>query len=105
MNMQAYAIKAFKEGSDNFKEKIVGVKPTIEYNTMKAFGGKDPHYTMVVFLEEDKGHQSTSGIGFYPKNVNGVTKLQPCSGHMLPWYVDITPEIQAELDKAVHTDC
>lgn len=100
MTIKDYAIKAFREGSDNFGETVTGEVCELKYNTMKAFGGKNPHYVMIVMLKEPSGPSSTSGIGFY--KVDG--KLRPCSGHMLPWSIDITPEIQSELDKAPHED-
>lgn len=101
MTIKDYAIKAFNEGSDNFGETVTGDVGPLRYNTMAMFGGENPHYAITVHLRETPTHTSTSGIGFYQ---SGKT-LKPCSGHMLPWTIDITPEIQAELDMAENVDC
>ena len=94
-----YAIKAFHTGSDKFGETPTGTCE-LYYNTMKLFGGQDPHYTMTVILKQADGHPCTSSIGFYKKN----NILIPCSGHMLPWTIDITPEIQKELNDAINIE-
>ena len=86
--MAEYAIKAFNDGSDKFGETVTGTCE-LYYNTMKRFGGQDPHYTMTVQLVEKDGHPCTSGIGFYRMG----EVLIPCSGHMLKWSIEITPEI------------
>lgn len=97
--MADYAIEAFHTGSDKFGETPTGTSQ-LYYNTMKLFGGEDAHYVMNVRLVQADGHPCTSGIGFYKKG----NILKPCSGHMLPWSIEITPEIQAELDAALHVD-
>lgn len=93
MTLKDYAIKAFQEGSDNYGETVVGTRD-LYFNT-----GGIPHYAMTVLLKEPSGHPCTSGIGFYPME-NNPNQLKVVSGHRLPWVVDITPEIQAELDAA-----
>lgn len=105
MNIKEYAIKAFNEGSDNFGETVTGEVGPLRYNTMQLFGGKDPHYVITVHLRETPTHTSTSGIGFYVVNCNGIAKLRPCSGHMLNWTIEITDEIDAELKLAEYVDC
>lgn len=103
MTIKEFAIKAFNEGSDKFGETVTG-SGELFYNTMKTFGGKNPYYTMNLTLVQSDGHKCSSGIGFYIKeNINGQI-LKACSGHMLPWTIEITPEIQAELDAAEHID-
>jgi hypothetical protein len=97
--MADYAIEAFHRGSDKFGETPTGTGK-LYYNTMKFFGGQNPHYTMTVMLVQADGHPCTSGIGFYKKR----NSLVPCSGHMLSWSIEITPEIQAELDNAQKID-
>jgi hypothetical protein len=97
-----YAIKAFNEGSDYFKEKVIGTCE-LEHRT---YDKSNPHYTMTVLLEQEDGHKCTSGIGFYPYSLPNDSRklLRACSGHMLPWVIEITPEIQSELDKAIHIE-
>ena len=109
--MADYATEAFHTGSDKFGETPTGTGK-LYYNTMKMFGGQDPHYTMTVMLVQSDGHTCTSGIGFYVREIISKsgpvirTKvLKPCSGHMLSWTIEITPEIQKELDGAEHIDC
>lgn len=103
MSLKDYAIKAFREGSDNYGESVTGTH-NLYHNTMKAFAGQNQHYAMTVLLRQSDGHPCTSSIGFYEKNVSGKKVLQPCSGHLLPWTIDITSEIQSELDSAVKVD-
>lgn len=87
--LSEYAIKAFKEGSDIFGESVTGTRE-LRYNSLMKY------WAMTVLLVQKDEHKCTSGIGFYLKN--GV--LKACSGHMLPWTIEITPEIQSELDSA-----
>lgn len=103
MSLKDYAIKAFREGSDNYRESIIGTQE-LHRNTMKSFAGQNQHYTMTVLLRQSDGHPCTSSIGFYEKNVSGKKVLQPCSGHLLPWTIDVTSEIQTELDSAIKVD-
>lgn len=106
-NLSEIAIRAFKEGSDNYGETVTGVSETLIHTPHRKgnvyFG--EPNnlthkvYEMVVRLEQPDGHPCTSGIGFYVKdNVMSV-----CSGHIV-FTVDLTPEIQAELDTAIVAD-
>lgn len=91
MTLKEFALKALLEGSDYFGEKIQDEQPVpLEY---------DPTFNMyhqTILLMEENNHSSTSGIGFYPNH----GELTVCSGHVLPWTIKITPEIQDELDKA-----
>jgi hypothetical protein len=87
-----YAVKAFNTGSDKFGESVTGTRE-LYYDTFQP----TPYWTMTVLLVQKDGHPCTSGIGFYRK---GDT-LNVCSGHMLPWTIDITPEIELELNTAV----
>lgn len=106
-NLNEIAIRAFKEGSDNFGETVTGVRDTLIHTPHREgtiyFGSPNNQthkvYTKTVLLEQPDGHPCTSGIGFYVKdNVMSV-----CSGHIV-FTVDVTPEIQAELETAIVAD-
>lgn len=86
------AVEAFKKGSDNFGESVTGVSDKLEFSTMMKY------YSKTVFLVQSDGHECTSGIGFYIKE-NGKMYVQ--SGHRVFDDIDITPEIQSELDLAI----
>jgi hypothetical protein len=101
-NLSEIAIKAFKQGSDNYGETPTGeVRPlrktvyregTIFFDT--EFVGWD-HYSCTVMLVQPDGHPCTSGIGFYVKD----GQMQVCSGHIV-FTLPVTDELQAELDSA-----
>lgn len=85
------AIYGFEKGADNFGEKVTGVSDELTYNKMIK------GYSKTVFLEQaEDQHPCTSGIGFY---LVGDNMLNVYSSKEVT-RVEITPEIQAELDKA-----
>lgn len=90
------AIQAFKEGSDNFGEIPTGeatpIRRVIYTNSPNQ---REEFYTVTVYLMQNNGRACTSGIGFYVRN----GKVKVCSGHVL-YKLDITEEMQAELDAA-----
>jgi len=89
-----YAVKAFKEGSDIFGESVTGTCE-LNYNT----DIEEQHYwDMTVLLVQKDGHKCTSGIGFYRKG----NILKVCSGHILPWNIEITEDIEKELNDAIN---
>ena len=94
--MSHYAIRAFNTGTDNYGETVTGTGQ-LEYHT---YDKTNPHWVMTVLLVQKDGHECTSGIGFYKRG----TVLKPCSGKILRWEIEITPEIQEELDNAVHCE-
>ena len=89
------AVQAFKMGTDNFGEAVTGVSDKLEFSKMVKY------YSKTVFLVQPDGHPCTSGIGFYIKP-NGKMYVQ--SGHRVIDDLEITPEIQAELDEAILTE-
>ena len=97
------AIKAFNEGSDNFGEVPTGVVNNLlkeVYNENAIYLGSPSakthdSYSVCVMLKDSQGRDCTSGVGFYVKN----DKIEVCSGHIV-FTVDMTPEIQAELNQA-----
>ena len=89
------AVEAFKKGTDNFGETVTSVSDVLEFSTTVKY------YTKVVRLVQPDGHECTSGIGFYIKP-NGKMFVQ--SGHRVFDNLEITPEIQAELDLAIITE-
>lgn len=103
-NLKEIAIRAFKEGSDNYGENVKGVSDTLTYHPHKEgaiyYGSPNQQthkkYSITVLLEEPSGHPCTSGIGFYIKD----NVISVCSGHIV-FDVELTPEIQAELDTAI----
>jgi hypothetical protein len=88
------AIAAFKQGTDNFGESVTGVRDELEFSSMMKY------YSKTVLLVQPDGHPCTSGIGFYVKP-NGKMFVQ--SGHRVFDDLEITPEIQSELDAATIT--
>jgi hypothetical protein len=96
MELKQYAIKAFSEGTDNFGERITGETSELMYDDL---GQKYFHMTVFLLEGKDWSHHSTSGIGFYPNAE--WTELRVCSGHMLPWTIEITPEIRKMMDQAI----
>jgi hypothetical protein len=93
--LKDFAIRAFNEGSDNFGETVLGTVGELSYSKVCKY------YSMTVHLSEPRG-LSTSGIGFYPVYDDPYNnKLKVCSGHMLDWQIEITPEIREELNNAL----
>jgi hypothetical protein len=95
------ATEAFHQGSDKFGESVTGVQEELKYSETCKY------YSKTVFLVQKDGHKCTSGIGFYPYIVKEadlfgptVKKMDVCSGHIVFRGIEITPELQAELDKA-----
>jgi len=96
------AIEAFHQGSDKFGESVTGVQEELTYSEAAGY------YSKTVFLKQKDGHPCTSGIGFYPYEVKSadlfgptVKKMDVCSGHFVFKGLEITPELQAEFDKAL----
>jgi hypothetical protein len=97
------AIKAFNEGSDNFGETPTGEIGMLMHEPYRDdafyFGEPSPkthlYYSLTIILKDSSGNECTSGVGFYVKG--GVMSV--CSGHIV-FTVDVTPEIQNELDTA-----
>ena len=99
------AIEAFKKGSDNFGESVIGVSNEI-YHTpdregVTYFGTPNNRthkfYSKIVLLVQPDGHSCTSGIGFYIKD--GL--MDVCSGHMVFNNIPVTEEIQSELNQSI----
>lgn len=86
------AVAAFHEGSDKFGETVTGVCEDLTYSTSCNY------YSKVVQLVQKDGHHCTSGIGFYVDD--NKRTMHVCSGHIVFRGIEITPELQAELDKA-----
>ena len=86
-NILDIAIKAFNEGSDCFGE--TPTRTVMSWTFSKLL---ESHQLSIV-LANGKG---TAGIGFYKSG----DKLRVISGHEV-FMVDITPEIQEELDEAI----
>jgi hypothetical protein len=97
MKLLEYAIKAFNEGDDNYGEIPTGEMSSFGYSEL--LGGYMMHIILVEFAGTEKEHLCGSSIGFYTRKDN--TLLEVVSGCKLPWYIEITPEIQAELDTAI----
>ena len=89
------AIVTFNRGGDKFGETVTGVSDELSFSKMTN------HYSKTVFLEQPDGHPCTSGIGFY---MNGDGTFYTYSSGTVLRDVEITPELQAEFDKAVVYD-
>jgi len=99
--LKEIAIEALRQGSDYFGETITGETSKLNYNTpmdidLNTGRVASPYYDMTVFLLEANNRKSTAGIGFYP---TGFKQLKVVSGHEV-FTINITSEIQAELDNA-----
>ena len=112
MKTLAQAVMAsFKEGSDYFGEKIIGVsdelrKEVLSEDTRKNTTWFGPYgtpsnkthefYSKCILLENSDGSPCQSGVGIYVKD--GMMSL--CSGHFTHLNLKISPEIKKELETA-----
>ena len=88
--IQQLALNGFLLGEANYGESVTGVSPILTYNTLLK------GWFMTVFLLEDGGHTSTSGIGFYEKTKG---TLQVYSSRIVV-KVGITNEMRNLLNEA-----
>lgn len=110
-NLNEAVLYAFKNGSDYFGEKIVGVSDRL---TKEVFSDKwtiinpqgEPssathdYYTLSVKLENSDGSPCASGVGIYVKD----NMMSLCSGHFVIRDYPLTKEIAEELAKAPVVD-
>ncbi len=106
-NLNEAVLYAFKNGSDYFGEKIIGVSDRL---TKEEFSDKWSHvgyngepsalthdyYTLSVKLENRDGSPCYGGVGIYVKD----NMMSLCSGHFVVNDFPLTPEIVEELAKA-----
>jgi len=94
-NLKEHAIRAFKEGSDNYGEQVTNEVSNLVFNEGMRYFSITVHLIETV---DGKEHRCTSGIGFYPNGpIAEATELRVCSGHMMNWTVQITDELRKEL--------
>ena len=110
-NLNEAVLYAFKNGSDYFGEKIVGVSDRL---TKEVFSDKwqslgpsnEPsslthdYYTLCVKLENSDGRPCYGGVGIYVKD----NMMSLCSGHFVIRDYPLTKEIAEELAKAPVVD-
>jgi len=115
MKTLAEAVMAsFKEGSDHFGEKIVGVsdklhKEVLSEKTRENTVWLGPYgepstkthefYTKCILLENPDGSSCQAGVGIYVRD----GKMSLCSGHFTHRDLEISPEIKEELETATVT--
>lgn len=100
-------LEALKQGSDYYGEKIIGVsdritQTTYSEDTVWVGNGNTPsgethkHYTKYIDLENPDGSECCAGVGLYIKD----NKMSVCSGRIVFKDLDVTDEMQIELDTA-----
>lgn len=94
MTIKDYAIKAFKEGSDNFGETVTGEVGELQY--VKAL----KQYLVPVLLKDSNGFVCSSEVGF---KANSAGKYDVISGHKV-FEVIPTPAMEEEFLKAIQTE-
>ena len=105
---------SFKEGSDYFGEKIVGVsdelrKEVLSEKTRENTVWLGPYgvpstkthefYSKCILLENSDGSSCQAGVGIYVRD----GKMSLCSGHFTHRDLEISPEIKEELETATVT--